>query len=101
MMPMLRLAPAFAVLALAGSFVQRSGPHLMLGGHPYRFGGANVEWLGLSDYGPASSTGPRYPSHAEVDRAFTVAKRLGARVVRSQTLADSVGCALGLEPERG
>ena len=98
MMPM-RLA--LAVLAVASPFVTRSGPHLVLAGEPYRFGGANVEWLALSDYGPASPTGPRYPAHAEVDQALTTAKRLGARVVRSQTLADSVGCTLCIEPALG
>src|SRR5438270_604544 len=98
MMPMRLL---LAALAVASPFVQRSGDHLTLAGRPYRFGGANIEWLGLSDYGPASPAGPRYPTHAEVDQALTTAKRLGARVVRSQTLGDSVGCALCLEPALG
>jgi hypothetical protein len=101
MMPMRLLGPALAALALASPFVHRSGTHLTLAGRPYRFGGANVEWLGLSDYGPASPTGPRYPTHAEVDRVLAIAQKLGARVVRSQTLADSVGCALCLEPTLG
>jgi mannan endo-1,4-beta-mannosidase len=95
------LGSALAALALASPFVHRSGTQLTLQGKPFRFGGANVEWLGVSDYGPASPTGPRYPSHAEVDAALTTAKQLGARVVRAQTLADSVGCAVCLEPERG
>lgn len=90
-----------AALALASPFVQRQGDHLTLAGKPYRFGGANVEWLGLSDYGPASPTGPRYPTHREVDTVLDTAKKLGARVVRSQTLGDSVGCALCLEPALG
>jgi mannan endo-1,4-beta-mannosidase len=89
------------VLAAASPFVHRDGAHLTLAGKPYRFGGANVEWLGLSDYGPTSPAGPRYPTHAEVDAVLDTAKRLGARVVRSQTLADSVGCALCLEPSLG
>jgi hypothetical protein len=89
------------VAAAASGFVGQSGSHLTLQGKPYRFGGANVEWLGLSDYGPASPTGPRYPTHAEVDAALDTARRLGARVVRAQTLGDSVGCALCLEPQRG
>jgi hypothetical protein len=90
------LGSALAALA----FVGQSGTHLTLQGQPYRFGGANIEWLGLSDYGPATPTGPRYPTHAEVDRALDTAKALGARVVRAQTLGDSVGCPLCLEPER-
>src|SRR3954447_18657212 len=95
------LGSALAALALASPFVQRSGDHLTLGGKPFRFGGANIEWLGLSDYGPAYPTPPRYATHREVDEALTTAKGLGARVVRSQTLGDSVGCALCLEPTLG
>ena len=92
----------FLVSALAAfSFVHASGTHLTLAGKPYRFGGANIEWLGLSNYGPAYPTPPRYPAHAEVDRALDTAKTLGARVVRAQTLADSVGCAACLEPTLG
>ena len=90
-----------AFAAAASGFVHRAGRHLTLNGKPFRFGGANVEWLGLSDYGPASLTGPRYPTHKEVDTALDTAKRLGARVVRAQTLADSVGCALCIEPTLG
>src|SRR5689334_21086124 len=97
-MPMRFLGSALAALALASPFVGRSGAHLTLDGKPFRFGGANVEWLGVSDYGPASPSPPRFPTHAEVDSVLTTAKQLGARVVRSQTLADSVGCAVCIEP---
>src|ERR1700693_4547018 len=31
----------------SSSFVTQSGTHLLLAGRPYRFGGANIEWLGL------------------------------------------------------
>src|SRR5262249_33760102 len=65
------------------------------------FGGANIEWLGLAGYGPADPAGPHYPSHFEIDDALTTAKEMGARVVRSQTMGDSVGCALCLEPKPG
>ena len=92
------LGSALAALAIANPFVVRTGAHLTLDGKPFRFGGANVEWLGVSDYGPASPREPRYATHAEVDAALTTAKQLGARVVRSQTLADSVGCAVCIEP---
>jgi endo-1,4-beta-mannosidase len=101
MMPVHVLGAAVAALTLANPFVVRSGPQLLLHGRPYRFGGANVEWLGLSNYGPAYATPPRYPTHREVDQALTTARQLGARVVRAQTLADSVGCALCLEPSPG
>lgn len=97
-MPVRFLSSALAALALASPFVQRQGTHLTLQGRLYRFGGANAEWLALSDYGPESPTGPSYPTHAQVDQALETAKQLGARVVRVQTLADSVGCALCLEP---
>src|SRR5438105_15348435 len=86
------------LLLAAALFVTRSGTHLQLAGQPYRFGGANVEWLGLVGYGPADPRGPRYPSHYEIDDALATAQEMGARVVRAQTLADSVGCSSCLEP---
>ena len=84
-----------------GSFVTRAGTRLELDGKPFRFGGANIEWLGLAGYGPADPAGPHYPSHFEIDDALTTAREMGARVVRSQTMGDSVGCGLCLEPDRG
>jgi hypothetical protein len=85
----------------AGAFVTRSGSELRLSGKPFRFGGANIEWLGLAGYGPADPRGPHYARNFEVDDALATAKEMGARVVRSQTMGDSVGCALCLEPSRG
>ncbi len=82
-------------------FVQRSGIKLTLGGADFRYSGPNIEWLGIEAYGPDDSLGPRYPSHLEVDDALDTAKMMGARVVRSQTLGDTVGCDLCLEPKAG
>jgi hypothetical protein len=84
-----------------GAFVTRSGSELRLAGKPFRFGGTNIEWLGLVGYGPADPAEPHYPSHFEIDDALATAKEMGARVVRSQTMGDSVGCALCLEPSPG
>ena len=82
-------------------FVTRSGRSLQLSGQPFRYSGPNIEWLGLEAYGPHDPQGPRYPSHLEVDDALDTAKEMGARVVRSQTLGDSVGCDRCLEPQPG
>jgi mannan endo-1,4-beta-mannosidase len=82
-------------------FVQRSGTKLTLGGADFRYSGPNIEWLGIEAYGPDDSLGPRYPSHLEVDDVLDTAKMMGARVVRSQTMGDSVGCDLCLEPKAG
>lgn len=82
-------------------FVLRSGTKLTLGGADFRYSGPNIEWLGIEAYGPDDSLGPRYPSHLEVDDALDTAKMMGALVVRSQTLGDSVGCDLCLEPKAG
>jgi mannan endo-1,4-beta-mannosidase len=98
---MTSLPALVATLALAVPFVQQSGTQLTLAGAPFRFGGANIEWLGLSGYGPADPAGPRYPTRYEVADALDTARELGATVVRSQTLADSVGCPQCLEPEPG
>jgi mannan endo-1,4-beta-mannosidase len=82
-------------------FVLRSGTKLTLGGADFRYSGPNIEWLGIEAYGPDDSLGPRYPSHLEVDDVLDTAKMMGARVVRSQTLGDSVGCDLCIEPRAG
>jgi mannan endo-1,4-beta-mannosidase len=94
-------APAAAPQPVADSFVTRSGTQLRLAGRPFRFGGANVEWLGLVGYGPFDPAGPRYPTHYEIDDALATAREMGARVVRSQTMGDSVGCERCIEPELG
>jgi len=86
----------------AGSeFVTRSGASLQLAGKTFRYSGPNIEWLGLEAYGPHDSQGPRYPTKFEVDDALDTAKEMGALVVRSQTMGDSVGCPLCIEPQLG
>jgi hypothetical protein len=98
------LAVPLAVAAPGGverQFVVRSGAGLRLAGQTFRFGGANIEWLGLVGYGPSDPAGPHLPSHYELDDALTTAQEMGARVVRSQTMGDSVGCNLCIEPARG
>lgn len=82
-------------------FVKRDGTRLTLGGETFRFGGPNIEWLGVAGYGPFDPMGPHYPSHAEVNDALDTAKMMGARVVRSQTLGDSIGCPECIEPKLG
>src|SRR5580693_5084161 len=98
----------FAVFLLASylpaqtdAFVQRAGTKLTLGTTPFRYSGPNIEWLGLEGYGPHDPMGPRYPSHFEIDDAFATASEMGAKVVRAQTMGDTVGCALCVEPELG
>ena len=92
---------AAAQLFSGTEFVKRTGTKLTLGGTPFRYSGPNIEWLGLEGYGPHDPQGPRYPSHFEVDDAFATAEEMGAKVVRAQTLGDSVGCELCIEPEEG
>jgi len=82
-------------------FVQRSGTHLTLAGQTFRYSGPNIEWLGLEAYGPHDAAGPRYPSHFEIDDAFATAAEMGAKVVRAQTMGDTVGCPQCIEPEQG
>src|SRR5271170_7200568 len=69
--------------------------------HPFRYSGPNIEWLGLEAYGPHDPAGPRFPSHFEIDDVFATAAEMGAKVVRSQTMGDTVGCPLCIEPEQG
>src|SRR5277367_325956 len=93
--------PAAAQSAHSEDFVQRAGTKLTLSGEPFRYSGPNIEWLGLEGYGPHDPMGPRYPSRFEIDDAFATAAEMGARVVRAQTMGDTVGCALCVEPEQG
>ena len=88
-----------AQTAGARDFVERAGTKLALHGAPFRYSGPNIEWLGLEGYGPHDPMGPRYPSHFEIDDAFATAAEMGARVVRAQTMGDTVGCALCVEPQ--
>jgi mannan endo-1,4-beta-mannosidase len=102
-----RLQPSTATASpprsrqFAHSFVIRSGPRLYVAGRPFRFGGANIEWLGLAGYGPFEPNGPHFPSNYEIDDAMTTAREMGVTVVRSQTMGDSVGCDQCLEPTLG
>jgi mannan endo-1,4-beta-mannosidase len=82
-------------------FVQRADTKLLLGGEDFRYSGPNIEWLGLEGYGPLDPMGPHYPSRFEVDDALDTAKMMGARVIRSQTMGDSIGCELCIEPKLG
>ncbi len=86
---------------LSQSFVQRTGTHLTLDGAPFRYSGPNVEWLGLEGYGPHDPLGPRYPSRFEIEDALATTAEMGGRVVRAQTMGDTVGCPLCIEPEEG
>jgi len=95
-MPPLRRPQQFS-----DSFVTRSGPRLAVAGRPFRFGGANIEWLGVAGYGPFDPNGPHPPSHYEIDDAMATAKEMGVKVVRSQTMGDSVGCDQCIEPTLG
>jgi mannan endo-1,4-beta-mannosidase len=83
------------------SFVERVGSRLEFGGKTYRFGEINIEWLGLKDYGPKGTQPPQIPSSFEVEDALATAEEMGARVVRSQTLGDTIGCEECLEPRPG
>ena len=92
---------AGAQIAHNDEFVQRDGTRLTLAGETFRYSGPNIEWLGVEGYGPLDPIGPRYPSHFEVDDAMDTAKAMGARVIRSQTMGDSVGCDICMEPKPG
>ncbi|HTQ55125.1 MAG TPA: hypothetical protein VMI94_11735 [Bryobacteraceae bacterium] len=82
-------------------FVRREGTHLTLAGRPFRFSGPNIEWLGLEGYGPHDPAGPRFASRFEIDDALDTAVEMGARVVRSQTMGDTVGCPRCIQPREG
>ena len=82
-------------------FVQHDSARLTLGGETFRYSGANIEWLGIENYGPSETMGPRYPTHFEIDDVLDTAKLMGARVIRSQTMGDTVACEMCIEPKPG
>jgi mannan endo-1,4-beta-mannosidase len=98
--------PGVSAAQFAHSFVTREGSKLMVAGQHFRFSGANVEYLGLKNYGPAPSKSIpvgsySYPTQYEVDDALATAHDMGVTVIRAQTLGDTVGCPLCIEPAQG
>src|ERR1700737_262489 len=66
---------AIPALAAAPSdrFVTRQGDRLLLDGRPFRFGGANIYWLGLDE----NVGGIAYPTHFRIDDALATARDMG------------------------
>jgi hypothetical protein len=88
------------------SFITRSGSQLLLDGQHFRFTGANIYWLGLSNVAstsggqtiPTSANGFYYPSRWAINDALSTAKEMGMTVVRSHYLGISVGDPLAVCP---
>jgi mannan endo-1,4-beta-mannosidase len=98
--------PGVSAAQYANSFVTRQGSQLSVAGQHFRFAGTNVEYLGLKNYGPVASTSIpvgsySYPTQYEVDDALATAHEMGATVIRAQTLGDTIGCPLCIEPTQG
>ena len=69
----------------------------MLNGKQFRFGGANIYWLGLySNIGNV-----HYATDFQIKDALQTAADMGVTVVRSHTLGISVGNPLSVEPKLG
>lgn len=69
----------------------------MLNDHPFRFGGANIYWLGLDE----NVGGIAYPTDFRIRDALKTALDMGVTVVRSHTLGISTGNPDSLEPSLG
>lgn len=82
--------------SLDASFVQRDGNSLVLDQEPFRFGGANIYWLGLDE----NVGGIQYPTYYRIRNALLTARSLGSVAIRSH-LGISTGHPLSLEPSRG
>jgi mannan endo-1,4-beta-mannosidase len=98
--------PGLTAAKYMNAFVKRNGSRLSVAGHPFRFVGPNVEYLGLKNYGPNPSTqipgdSERYATKYEIDDALATAHEMGATAIRVQTLGDTVGCNLCEEPKLG
>ena len=93
--------------AASGAFVTRSGSRLLLNGKPFRFAGANVDYLVLANDGFAhlgdrigSATDCYHPSKSMVDDALATVVKMNGTVVRVWS-AGCQGTALSIEPELG
>jgi mannan endo-1,4-beta-mannosidase len=98
--------PGITSARYANSFVTRRGSRLYVAGRPFRFTGANAESLGLRNYGPILSVGQRtgserYATKYEIEDVLATLHEMGATVVRAQTIGDTIGCRLCLEPSLG
>ena len=88
------------------SFITHSGSQLLLNGQQFRFTGANIYWLGLSNVAstsggqsiPTSVNGWYYPSRWAINDGLSTAKEMGMTVVRSHYLGISVGDPLSVCP---
>jgi len=89
-------------LSAAQPFVRRSGTRLLINGKPFRFAGANVDYLALASdsFGKIGATDIYYPSKPMIDDAFATMNKMGGKVARVWSSA-SQGCALCVEPELG
>lgn len=74
------------------TFVTRTGNTLYLNGQPFRFAGADIYWLGLTD-----SNGVINPPHSRIDNGLSAAHSMHATVIRSFALL-SVGSPNATEP---
>lgn len=108
--------PTLAVRGITqDTFVTRSGSSLLLNGQSFRFSGANIYWLGLTDHPTTSnpiqvpsgntkagqvSTDVNYPTQFQIYDALQTAHTMGATIVRSFAV-ESVGCSLCIEPSLG
>lgn len=65
-------------------FVKANGTKFVLNGKPFFPVGFNAYWLGLMEDGS-------YPTYAQIEEMFIIAKGISATVIRSHTLAASSG----------
>ena len=79
-------------------FLTRTGSQLFANGHPYRFSGANLYWLGLDE----NEDGVAYPTPFRVtDGLTTVAGLLPGTTIRAHTVGISTGNPKSFEPALG
>ncbi len=81
-------------VAVGTGFVSRVGSSLQVNGHPFRFVGANIYWLGLDE----NVGGVHYPTKFRITDALETAAGMGWRYVRAHTLGVSTGNPLSFEP---
>ena len=77
------------------NFVTRTGNKLSLNGKLFRFAGANMYWLGLTD---TDINGVTNPPHSRIENGLSAAHNMHATVIRSFAVL-SVGSPNATEPK--
>ena len=92
--------PTMASAPDPADFASRADFRMTLAGDPFRFGGADLDWLGGVAAG-APGAPSRLPTTYEAEDGVLAVHAMGGTVIRAPSLVSSVDCPICLEVTRG